>query len=732
MSDGGADAYRAAAYNFLASIEDNSAKTAMEKSGLKVAEPLGFQHDSSGKSSAAAVSAVPAQEPGQTSQTNRVGASVTLLKAVALEENPQTQLPLQEILSCDGDSLYYWLSHTQWEWCDLLTLVVPVSVSTVFHVTMLITFQMWAMPEIAQSPMPDLVVETQEEIEEEQELLKELETVELDEQIEAATEIEFIAGGDTSLAGSSSPTVSNPQLNDSILEQDAEQQKMMESLSYMPGRENLLSGLPEGTLGKARAVVNDYNEAIDRITQEIISMLSESKVLVVWCFDQSESMKDDQQKISERIERVYTELGLSDAAMGDALTTAVTSYGRGFMVHTKLPTSDIAMIREAIKSVPIDPSGKEIMCQAVACSIAMHRKYIDKTSRRMALILVTDESGNRSDNLQYLEQTIAEAKDSRCRVYILGRESVFGYPYAHIRWQHPQTEWPHWIQIDRGPETAFIEQIQTDGFRRRHDAFPSGYGPYEQSRLAHQTGGIFFLLPSKETNIIRGEKRRYALKAIRSYQPDLRSRLEILYDRDTSPLRTMIWGIVNDLNPYNKDSAEVIEMRIHFSTKPDEFVRQVKEEHTKAKTYLMYLDAAAKMLEENRQLRDEEPSLRWKANYDLLYAQLLAYKVRIYEYGACLEEFVKEPKVVPKTKSPDLYLTHWTIATRQNTLTGELTASTIKRADDLFAEVVKQHPGTPWASRANWERRRGFGVELRADYCYRYKKVADPIPVPKL
>ncbi len=374
-------------------------------------------------------------------------------------------------------------------------------------------------------------------------------------------------------------------------------------------------------------------------------------------------------------------------------------------------------------------SGGKLSVTAVSAVPAQEH---GQDARGASQIKCVGANGNRENNLQYLEQTIAEAKDSRCTVYIMGREAVFGYPYAHMRWKHPQTERPHWLRIDRGPETAFIEQIQTDGFCRRHDAFPSGYGPYEQSRLAHQTSGIFFLLPSKETNIVRGEKRRYPLKAMRSYRPDLRSRLEILYDRDTSPLRTMIWGVVNDLNPYNKDSAKVIEMRIHFSPKPDEFVRQVKEEHAKAKTYLMYLDAAAKVLEENRQLREEEPSLRWKANYDLLYAQLLAYKVRIYEYGAYLDEFVKEPKVAPETKSPDLYLAHWTIATRRKTLTGELTASTIKRADDLFAEVIKQHPGTPWAARANWERRCGFGVELRTDYRCRYKDVDDPIPMPKL
>ncbi len=603
-------------------------------------------------------------------------------------------------------------------------------VSMVFHMIILLILALWTMPENVANEFRQLIASNT--YEEELEDLRELETVELSEQITAATEMEIIAGNAAS-AKSIEPSVINPELDNAILEQDDMHRISLGSLDRMSGKGDMFSRVPGGTVGRARTVVRGYEEAVDRLTREIITMLYEGKVLVIWCFDQSESMKDDQQEIADRIKRVYTELGLTDIAIGDALATAVTSYGSDFMVHTKMPTSDVAMIREAIESVPVDPSGKEIMCQAVAYSIATYQKYANKTQRRMALILVTDESGDRENNMQYLEQTIEKAKDSRCKVYIMGREAVFGYPYAHIRWKHPQTGRPHWLRIDRGPETAFVEQVQTNGFWRRYDAFPSGYGPYEQSRLARQTGGIFFLLPSKETNIVRGDKRKYEMKSMRKYRPDLRSRLEIFRDRDASKLRMLVWGIVSDLNPYNKNSAKVIEMRRYFSLNPNTFVQQAAKEQAKAKTYLLYLDAASKLLEKNRRLCDEEPSLRWKANYDLLHAQLLAYKVRIYEYGAYLDECLRSPKPSPpKTKSKNLHLIDLRIATRKKTLTGKLTESTIKQADALFAKVIEQHPGTPWAARAQWERRRGFGVELRPYYEPLYKKVDKPIPLPKL
>jgi len=601
-------------------------------------------------------------------------------------------------------------------------------VSMMVHLVLLIVLALWMVPGAVKEVLTPLIVDIEELIEED------LETVFLDESTEAATTLNLVAGGSPGSVGEPVVAVSDPVLDASILEMGnaGPRVSLDSSLGHAPRGVNLMADLPEGALGTARSIVDNYQQALDRITQEIMWMLSTQKVLVIWCFDQSESMKDDQQEIRDRIERVYAELGLTDLASGDALATAITSYGQGFQVHTQQPTSDLGEIRAAINSVPIDDSGEEFMCQAVGRSISLHRTYVNRTRRRMALILVTDESGNFEDNVKFLEEAIATAKSARCKVYVLGREAVFGYPYARMRWRHPQTNRPHWLIIDRGPETAFVEQLQTNGFRRRYDAFPSGYGPYEQSRLARQTGGIFFLLPSLETNLVRGEKRRYELQAMAGYRPDLRERLEIFQNRDDSELQMMIWGIVSDLNPYNKQSAKVIEMRVHFSPSPAEFVKQVVREQEKAKVYLTYLDRAAKLLQEKRRLRDDESSARWQANYDLLHAQLLAYKVRVYEYGSYLGEFVKDPKVVPLRKPPNLRLVHWDITTRAETLTGELTASTIDQANALFAEVIEKHPGTPWAARANWELRRGYGVELRPDYEPPYKQVSNPIPVPKL
>ena len=115
-----------------------------------------------------------------------------------------------------------------------------------------------------------------------------------------------------------------------------------------------------------------------------------------------------------------------------------------------------------------------------------------------------------------MEQAIAQAKLAKCKIYIVGREAVFGYPFAHRRWVHPQTNHIHWLPTDRGPETAFISALQTDGLRRRFDSLGAGFGPYEQARMTRETGGALFVLPSRAA--FRRE-RPYRLENIQDYQP---------------------------------------------------------------------------------------------------------------------------------------------------------------------------------------------------------------------
>lgn len=570
--------------------------------------------------------------------------------------------------------------------------------------------------------------------------------IELEKEIEAATEqtmsvitarpMAGAVGGVTGAAGGGASGV--PTLDSAIMEETATagvgEISIEAPLTGAPTFQKLVEAVPDEEFkGDPRAIIDDYQQAMDRIAQELAWMMDKGPVMVIWAFDESESMKDDQKEIRDRVNNVYVQLGLIGRDKSQYLTTSIVSYGESYRVHTRRPTADLTEISAAIDAVPVDKSGKEYMCEAIGRAVMDHRGLAQSGNRQMAMIVVTDESGEIESNEMFLERALAEAKAAKCRIYVLGRESVFGYPFAHIRWQHPQTRHVHWLPINRGPETGFVEQLQTDGFHRRYDAFPAGFGPYEQCRLARETGGIFFMLPSLESNLVRGEKRHYELDILRPYRPDLRARVEVLADRDRFPLRTVIWKCIYDLNPYVPEIARQIEMRVHFSPRFDEFVLQARQEQLKAQKYLIYLATVQKALEAGRRFREQEADPRWQANYDLIYAQLIAYQARTWEYGASLEAFVRQPKIVPLTKPPDLRLVHWDVVVRRQTLTEE-SKSYIQRADELFQVVIDNHPGTPWAYRADYEKKRGYGIDLLPDYWH--PDITPPggvtVPIPKM
>ena len=170
----------------------------------------------------------------------------------------------------------------------------------------------------------------------------------------------------------------------------------------LPGRTNL--DLSVNVKGDPLAEASDLGQAMDQLTREILLMLRERQVLVVWLFDESNSMKDEQAEIRDRFERVYDELGLSGQVQGDALLTAVTSFGEKTHFITDKPTSDREKIRSAIAAVPTDPTGKENVSTAVQEIVARYSRFWTQGRRRVAIVILTDESG---DDGGHVEDAVA-------------------------------------------------------------------------------------------------------------------------------------------------------------------------------------------------------------------------------------------------------------------------------------------------------------------------------------
>src|SRR5437764_10815184 len=135
---------------------------------------------------------------------------------------------------------------------------------------------------------------------------------------------------------------------------------------------------------------------------------------------------------------------------------------------------------------------------------------------------------------------------------------------------------------------------------------------------------------------------------MRPYLPSWESRAEYLNERSKSQMQQLMWKVINDLNPWDPELGKTINLRQHYSIDVGEFAKQSVIEMGKAERYVRYLHKAEDAMEAALPLRKREIYPRWQANFDLIYAQVIAYKVRVYEYGAYLHWFNTNVEFRPK------------------------------------------------------------------------------------
>ncbi|MFP6770661.1 MAG: vWA domain-containing protein, partial [Planctomycetaceae bacterium] len=458
--------------------------------------------------------------------------------------------------------------------------------------------------------------------------------------------------------------------------------------------------------------------------------------------------------------KVYEELGIQQSnnedlkKKGEVLTTSILGFGNTIHVLTPQPTGDVKKIQRAIQRIGIDRSGNENMCQSIAAALDQFTPLARKQKRQLIVVVVSDESP--TDNAQ-IEQAIVRVKKAAAPIYILGREAIFGYPFARLRWKDPVYGLNHWVRIDRGPETAYPECLQYDGMHARWDSFSSGFGPYAHVRLAKHSGGIFFMLPGEEEALDgpgAHEDRRFAALAMKEYEPLLLARREYAQQVLSSPFRTVISNIIARLNPNKypqlpKNDPKLNIQRHHYSIEAVEFRNQAREAGQRTVRAMALLSEAIALLDKNDPLRAGEDSQRWRANFDLIRAQCYAYRVRLFQFLLVLDQHAVD---FPKPKGAKTNRWHFNRSRQMRTpdeaqykrvqaqfrtkKKREVFLEALKtqqgRATQLYELVLSEHPGTPWARRANWELNAGYGMSVHEGFHDpRYRDVGTRIKVPK-
>jgi hypothetical protein len=403
----------------------------------------------------------------------------------------------------------------------------------------------------------------------------------------------------------------------------------------------------------------------------------------------------------------------------------------------------------AIEKIPVEKNGTENTFAAIIQVVKEYKPMAARAKRKLVVVIVSDESG---DDGHLVEDALKECRTADAPVYVLGRESVFGSLYAHVRWKQPISGRLFYLPIRRGPETPFAEQLQYGGFRRRRDGHMSGFGPYEQVRLCKMTNGIFFQLPGEQEDLNDLDNREGEMLTNREYLPDLNSRSNYQEERDKSEFRRAIWDVIAMLDPYNRnvqglEIPDPEETRERFNTDPASYGPVVQQRLQQVKNILAAMQQARRHLGRVKDQRDSEPSERWRANYDLISAQLLWYQVRLFEYAIGLEQFAR--KGIPAQVQKDPKLNRWYIQedpsefVMPDELQQKLLGVTPEELQQVYDQAVAglekvkaDHPGTPWARRAEWELARKSGVQFRAYFQGpskpSTKKRPTPPPPPKL
>jgi hypothetical protein len=481
----------------------------------------------------------------------------------------------------------------------------------------------------------------------------------------------------------------------------------------------------------------EVGEALDQIAREILVRLGRQRVVVAWLFDESESMRDDQQAVLSKFDQIMGQLRqrvddtTASRAEADAgadvaeeepkkrasrrqrrtntepLRHAIIGFGEQFDLMED-PTSDMAKISAAVNKLRVDTTGTENTMTAVARTLQRYGPLADEDLQLM-IVLVTDES---ADDFQNIEEVMTACKRLRVPVFVIGRQAMFGTDRLQYRWVDPQTKDVYWTTIRRGPESAAAEALQWDGLHPRREDQPSGFAPYDLARLTKETGGRYFLLPTAESERVRQREKAYNFNDIREFSPDYEGRAAYLARRNASRLRSGMAQMIEQTRSFG--------LREDFPVNLNELVPALVQATAQARERYQVVVNLEKQLRTLQRDRDRDPERRWQANYDLMMAQLVYSQVKLTEYVAFMEQWMAEIRTgqppVPANKPSADKIVSWTITHGPQAIAPDkATEKPRAEAKRLLEQVIATYPKTPWADLAADLLGRGFSVR-RGEY----------------
>ena len=328
-----------------------------------------------------------------------------------------------------------------------------------------------------------------------------------------------------------------------------------------------------------------------------------------------------------------------------------------------------------------------------------------------------------------MEETIQYCRRFEFPIYVVGVPAPFGRPETFVKWVDPDPKYdqrPQWGRVNQGPESFLPERVKI-AFKpdfKEEPAIDSGFGPFALTRLAYETGGIYFAVhPNRNVNrsVSRGETEAYSAHiehffdphVMRAYRPDYVSQKEYMRRVNSSKLRTSLVNAAQQ--PWTKQMSDV---QVRFVKQSEaELANAMFEAQKAAASLTPRINNLYELLKLGESDRDGEASPRWQAGFDLALGRVCAIKVRTETYNAMLAKAKRGLKFEdPKNNT-------WVLKGDNEVTVGSQHENMAKKAQMYLQRVIDDHPGTPWALLA--ER------ELAQPLSWKWTEEFTPAPKPR-
>jgi len=466
--------------------------------------------------------------------------------------------------------------------------------------------------------------------------------------------------------------------------------------------------------------------AIDRITHEILLSLEQRKTLVVWFFDATLSLVEQRKAIRNRFDRIYQELGLIEASGNAAfkqhaskpLLSAVVAYGKNISFAISKPTDDVEEIKAALAGMATDESGMEMTFTATRQAVEKYASFRTTGHRNIMFVIVTDEVGNDEKDV---DLAILACRKLAIPVYVVGIPAPFGRKQSFMKYMPPEQYLQEvmWVPVDTGPESCEPEMVQL-GFSGKsavEETLDSGFGPYALTRLAYETGGMYFTVhPNRdvqrdvsrnETNLLTEHIGHFFDPEImRNYRPDYvpQKQYEKLLAQNKARLALVEAAKMSFIQPIERPP-------LHFPKVSDgDLANKLSMAQRAAAVLEPKINQLYDTLKQGEKDRPKLTQPRWQAGYDLALGRVLAVKVRTETYNAMLA------KAKQGLKFQDPKDDTWELVPDDEISVGSVFEKQADQARKLLQHVAAEHKDTPWGVIAERELKEKLGWKWTEKY----------------